>query len=52
MAEAQEWALGDCLRKGYRPEAIRKEPTKAEYAAFHRHLNAIIKNAIDGLIKH
>jgi hypothetical protein len=51
MAEAQEWALGVCLGKGYRLDAIRKEPTKPEYAAAHRHLVTVIKNTIDRLIK-
>jgi hypothetical protein len=52
MAEAQEWALGVCLRAGYRLEAIRKEPPRPQRAASYRHLLAVIKNTIDRLINH
>jgi hypothetical protein len=52
MAEAQEWALGICLGKGYRLEAIRKESTKPKYAALDRHLSTVIKKTIERLIKH
>lgn len=51
MAEAQEWALGVCLAKGYRLEAIRREPTKPEHPAFYRHVSTVIKNTIDRLIE-
>jgi hypothetical protein len=49
MAEAQEWALGVCLGKGYRLEAIQKA-TRPEYSA--RRVSTVIKDTIDRLIKH
>ena len=52
MAEAQEWALGVCLGKGYRLEAIRKEPTRPEQAASHGHLQTLIKKTIGRLIEY
>jgi hypothetical protein len=52
MAEAQEWALGVCLAKGYRLEAIRKEPTRPEQAASHGHLQTLIKKTIGRLIEY
>ena len=52
MAEAQQWALGVCLDKGYRLEAIRKEPPKPEYAPLHRHVSTVVRNTIDRLIGH
>ena len=52
MAEAQQWALGVCLDKGYRLEAIRKEPTRPEQAASHGHLRTVIKKTIGRLIEY
>jgi len=52
MAEAQQWALGVLLDKGYRLEAIRKEPTRPEQAASHGHLRTVIKKTIGRLIEY